>query len=97
LKGTIAPSAKIQGEAIGFGNPATMQTSTFNQVLENIESLSIEDQEALMELMQRRFVERRRAEIAVNIAQAKEEYQADQVFRGTFDEAIAELNQRETL
>ena len=69
-----------------------MQTSTFNQVLESIESLAIEDQEALMELMQRRFVERRRAEIAANIAQAKEEYQANQVFRGSFDELVAELN-----
>ncbi len=89
----IAPLAKMQREAIESSSQRpTIQTSTFNQVLENIESLSIEDQEALMDLMQRRFVERRRAEIAANITQAKEEYQADQVFRGTFDEVIAELN-----
>ncbi len=42
--------------------------------------------------MQRRLSDRRRAEIATNIAQGKQDYQSGNVFRGTVDEALAELN-----
>lgn len=68
------------------------QATSFNQVLESIESLSIEDQEALVDLVKRRLIERKRATIAENIAEAKEAYRAGQVFRGTVDDVIAELN-----
>jgi hypothetical protein len=69
-----------------------MQSVTFNAALDTIESLSMEDQEALIAILQRRFIDRRRAEIATHIAQAKAEYQAGQVFRGSVEDAIAELN-----
>ncbi|MGV0023722.1 hypothetical protein [Phormidesmis priestleyi] len=69
-----------------------MQSATFGGVLDAIESLSIEDQEALIALVQHRLIERRRTEIATNIALAKAEYQTGQVFRGTVEDAIAELN-----
>ncbi|WP_449418958.1 hypothetical protein [Phormidium nigroviride] len=42
--------------------------------------------------MQRRLSDRRRTEIAANIAQGKQDYQAGNVFRGTVNDAIAELN-----
>jgi hypothetical protein len=45
----------------------------------------------LVELMQRRLVERRREEIAKHIAQAQADYEAGKVFRGTVEDAIAEL------
>jgi hypothetical protein len=69
-----------------------MQTITFNGVLETIEALSIEDQIALLEVMQHRLVDSRRTEIANNILKAKAAYQEGSLFRGTVDEAIAELN-----
>jgi len=69
-----------------------MQTITFNEVLETIEALSIEDQIALLEVMQHRLVDSRRTEIANNILKAKAAYQAGSLFRGTVDEAITELN-----
>lgn len=65
--------------------------SSFNEVLEHVEAMSVEDQKALIDLVQQRLVERRRAEIAANIAKAQEEYQVGQVFRGTVDELMAEL------
>jgi hypothetical protein len=68
------------------------QTITFNGVLETIEALSIEDQLALLKVMQHRLVDSRRTEIANNILKAKAAYQEGNVFRGTVDEAIAELN-----
>jgi hypothetical protein len=70
----------------------TMQTITFNGVLETIEALSIEDQMALLAVMQHRLVDARRTEIANNILKAKTAYQERSVFRGTVNEAIEELN-----
>ena len=64
----------------------------FNQILEMIDNLSLDEQEDLINIVQHRQIERRREEIAANIAKAHQEYQQDEVFRGTVDEIIAELN-----
>ena len=64
----------------------------FNQILEEIELLSLEEQEDLINIIKHRQVERRRDEIALNIAKTRQEYQQDKVFRGTIDDVIAELN-----
>lgn len=69
-----------------------MQTSTFDSILDAIETLSIEEQTALLGIIHRRLSDRRRSEIAANIAQGKEEYKKGNIFRGTVNEAIAELN-----
>jgi hypothetical protein len=66
--------------------------SKFDRVLESIETLSLEEQEALIDLVQRRLAEKRRDEIAANIAQARVEYQSGQVFRGTVAEIMDELS-----
>jgi hypothetical protein len=71
---------------------AMESTLTFNEILEEIEALPEDDQATLIDLLQRRRVERRRSEIAANILEAKQAYQAGQVFRGSVDDAIAELN-----
>ena len=67
-----------------------MQT-TFDGVLDAIDSLSIPDQEALIALVKKRISDRRRHEIAKNIQQAQLEYQSGQLFQGTIEDAIAEL------
>ena len=64
----------------------------FNQILEAIECLSLEEQEDLIQIIRKRQIERRREEIAANITQARQEYQQEKVFRGTVDDVIAELN-----
>ena len=40
----------------------------FGEVLEAVEKLSLEEQETLIEIIRRRIIERRRAEIASNAA-----------------------------
>ncbi|ASC72630.1 hypothetical protein XM38_035880 [Halomicronema hongdechloris C2206] len=67
------------------------EVSKLDQVLESIEMLPLEDQEVLVELVQRRLVERRREEIAEHIAEAQADDEAGKVFRGTVEDAIAEL------
>ena len=64
----------------------------FNQILEAIECLSPEEQKDLIQIVKKRQILQRRAEIAANITQARQEYQQDEVFRGTVDDVIAELN-----
>jgi hypothetical protein len=68
-----------------------MQTSTVDSILDEIETLSIDEQTALLVIMHRRLSDRRRTEIAANIAQGKQDYQSGKVFRGTVNEAMADL------
>jgi hypothetical protein len=65
--------------------------SRLDQVLESIEDLSVDEQETLIDLMRHRLAERRRSEIAANIAQAQVEYNAGKVFRGTVTQIMDEL------
>ncbi|WP_223278026.1 hypothetical protein [Nostoc sp. 'Peltigera membranacea cyanobiont' 232] len=45
--------------------------SRLDRVLESIENLSVDEQETLIDLRSHRLAERRRSEIAANIAQAQ--------------------------
>ncbi|MEH1969898.1 hypothetical protein [Nostoc sp.] len=65
--------------------------SRLDQVLESIENLSVDEQEILIDLISHRLAERRRSEIAANIAQAQVEYQTEKVFRGTVTQIMDEL------
>jgi hypothetical protein len=69
------------------------KVSNFEKVLDSVEALSVDEQETLIKLVEQRLAERRREEIAANIAQATVEYQTGQAFRGTVEEVIAELRQ----
>jgi CHASE3 domain sensor protein len=69
-----------------------VSASKFNEILEQIETLSSDDQEILIDLVKRRLIERRRDEIADNIALAHQEHQSRNVFRGSVEDVIAELN-----
>ncbi len=69
-----------------------MQNTRFNQILEMIDNLSPDEQEDLINIARHRTIEQRREEIATNIINSHQEYQQDEVFRGTVDDVIAELN-----
>lgn len=69
-----------------------MPKTSFDQILEMIDGLSLDEQEDLISIARNRQVEKRREEIAANITNSRLEYQQDKVFRGTVDDIIAELN-----
>ena len=69
-----------------------IKAASFDEILDMIDTLSLEEQDALLDIVRRRQVELRRREIALSIAQGKDEYQADKVFRGIVDEIITELS-----
>ena len=71
---------EIMTKALGFG-----------EVLEGIETLSLEDQEILREILHRRIVERRREELAQDVQQARQEFQAGQCRPVTPEELLNEI------
>ncbi|MEE3718129.1 hypothetical protein V2H45_15420 [Tumidithrix elongata RA019] len=68
-----------------------MKTYSFNQILELVEEMSDDEKFTLLDLVGHRLREKRRDEIALNIARSNEEYTQGQVFRGTLAEVMAEL------
>jgi len=68
-----------------------MQTLTFDKVLENIEALPVERQEALVEIVRLRLRERRREEIRSNAELARQQLAAGQLPRGTVDDLLRDL------
>jgi hypothetical protein len=55
----------------------------FNQVLQNIDELSIEEQVYLSELLNKRLIDIKRAEIAARVREAEENYRSGNVQSGT--------------
>ena len=69
-----------------------MQPIHFNQVLEIAESLSDSEQKFLIEILQKRLQEKRRKQIAANIAEAHVEYKMGKTQKVTVDELMADLD-----
>jgi len=65
--------------------------SPFAAVLEAADRLSLEDQESVVEILHHRVVERRRDEMAGEIREAEEEFQAGESAPCTAQELIEEI------
>jgi hypothetical protein len=66
-------------------------TVPFGEVLETVDRLSLEEQEELIEIVRRRVIERRRAELAKEIRDAQEEFRKGHARPVTPDELMAEI------
>jgi hypothetical protein len=64
---------------------------TFQEIVDSIEGLSIEDQEQLFELIRKRRVEARRAEIAANAQEVFKAVEMGTAKRGSFEDLKAYL------
>lgn len=62
------------------------QVEKFQDILEAADRLSLEDKEALIDVLQRRLVDQRREEIAREIDAARREFQSGQCQSMTPDE-----------
>ncbi len=67
------------------------QTVTFGEVLEAVETLSLEEKESLIEILRRRLIEARREELAKEIESARSEFQAGQCKPTTPETLIKEI------
>ncbi|GBO53131.1 HigA protein [Pseudanabaena sp. lw0831] len=63
----------------------------FQEIIDSIESLSIEDQEYLFELIRKRRIENRRAEILANAQEVQQAFKNGTAKRGSVDDLIADL------
>ncbi|TYQ26729.1 hypothetical protein PseudUWO311_11530 [Pseudanabaena sp. UWO311] len=63
----------------------------FQQIIDSIEGLSIEDQDYLFELIRKRRIESRRQEILANSEEVMRSFKNGTAKRGSVDELIADL------
>ncbi len=68
---------------------------SFQTVVEYVEALSTEEQDLLLELIQKRRVEKRRQEIANNAVQTLEAIKAGKAKRGSIADLRADLLSQE--
>jgi hypothetical protein len=65
-------------------------SSRFQEVIEAVETLPPDDQELLIEIVRRRLIGQRRAELAAEIAEARRAYQRGEVRRGSVADLMEE-------
>jgi len=63
----------------------------FQEIIDSIESLSVEDQDYLFELICKRRIENRRAEILANAEEVMQSFKDGTAKRGSVDDLIADL------
>ena len=68
-----------------------METTTFDEALEIIESFPEEQRESIIEIVKRRLTEKRRERLAQTVKEARQEYARGEVMRGTVDDLIREI------
>jgi len=68
------------------------QAVTFQDALDVVESLPEYQQEDLIEILQRRRIERRRELLAESIKEGRDEYAKGKAARGTVDDLMKELS-----
>ena len=70
-----------------------METTTFDEALDIIESFPEEQRESIVEIVKHRLTEERRERLAQTVKKARQEYARGEVRRGTVDDLIREIVQ----
>lgn len=70
----------------------TTQTSQFQQALEAVEVLSLQDQAMLLDILQNRLRQQRRNELLKEVAEVRQEYDECNVKFGSVADFMAELD-----
>lgn len=68
------------------------KTSTLQKAIEVVESLSIEEQAILIDVIQKRLKQQRRDEILQAVAESRQEYAEGKVRSGSVADLLAELD-----
>jgi hypothetical protein len=67
--------------------------TTFQKVIEEIETFSLEDQEILLDILNKRLAEQKRSQLLKDVAEARLEYRTGNFQLGTVDEFLAALDE----
>ncbi|MBW4683140.1 MAG: hypothetical protein KME19_24100 [Microcoleus vaginatus WJT46-NPBG5] len=68
-----------------------MNRISFQEIIDSVEQLSLEEQENLFELIKKRRIEKRRFEIAANAKATLESLKEGTAKKGSVDDLIADL------
>jgi ABC-type Fe3+/spermidine/putrescine transport system ATPase subunit len=71
-----------------------MKTSAFQQAIESVESLSIEDQEILLDIIQKRLQQKRRTQLCQEIKEIRQEFAEGKVKFGSVDQFLEQLDRQ---
>lgn len=69
----------------------TSSVSRFQEVIETVEALPLDDQTLLIEFIRQRLIQHRRAELIADVEEARKAYQRGDVRRGTVADLMEEL------
>jgi hypothetical protein len=70
---------------------AEIHSSSFQQAIDTVEQLPVEDQIMLIEIIRRHLLDQRRTELADEIAESRTAYQRGEVTRGRVEELLKDL------
>lgn len=70
-----------------------MKTSQFQQALESIERLSLEDQEILLDLVQKRLNQAKRGKLVQELTEVRQEFAQGNVQFGSVEQFLKEIDQ----
>jgi hypothetical protein len=73
--------------------PRLRSVTTFQKVIEEIETFSLEDQEILLDILNKRLAEQKRSQLLKDVAEARLEYRTGNFQLGTVDEFLAALDE----
>jgi hypothetical protein len=64
---------------------------TFQDLIEAVESMPLDDQSMLVNLINKRIQEKRRAELVAEVQEARDAFKSGKVKRGTFEDLMKDL------
>ena len=64
---------------------------SFQDLIEAVESMPLDDQSMLVELINKRTIEKRRAELVAEVRDARNAFERGEVKRGTFKDLMKDL------
>jgi hypothetical protein len=64
---------------------------SFQDLIEAVESMPLDDQSMLVELINKRIIEKRRAELVAEVQDVRSAFKRGEVKRGTFEDLMKDL------
>jgi hypothetical protein len=69
----------------------TVQALSFQDLIEAVEAMPLEDQSIFVELINKRIIEKRRAELVVEVEEARKAFESGNVKRGSIRDLMKDL------
>jgi hypothetical protein len=70
-----------------------VQSLSFQDLIDAVESMPLDDQSMLIELINKRIQEKSRAELVAEVREARDDFLRGEVKRGTFEDLMKDLKE----